>query len=901
MEPEFLEKCYLSEEDKKTFLHLYNKSLYYEDMGGYLRRVSDKVFEAIARKWDILPDELKEKATLPAIAKYRNERKYTEYGAFEPKEFGMAQINYNKDYFPSIEDYEKICDELRRLPDDKRVVYDYLRDCSMFNLNYVPNKIRLLDDYVSDKLNISFKEKTLWLEDKNIKYEDLVGFGDAARNFSHNNYLRSVDLLMSIVANDADGAFRFRKMYQYYNLLEAVQCTDYSTYNWGYYRDDENFEYTNDDYEIVYDNREETENLDKEINDLLIERENRQISEDIADYVDKKHNFNLEIPQDSIETPLMALYLQNQNEVSKIAYSLCRVFGNQAGAFVKRFLEVEDEFHTEEKSYYPVNEDHKYRNEISPTEQLEDEFEFFTEQEFEVKHRINSAKLRSWSMIMQEESKHKQKKIEADNSLNYAYYVYQKREMCSSECQKKLLELLSILPKDFSEDKYLSFGKFMKKHFFYKTHTGKICARHIDELRKIINVWPQLTKKQEKMKYADVLSLAKVGGYLNSRAEEFEAEAKLRKLPKHLFDIAQSAYLRGLDTPRTITGNAKVQSGDFTLRLMDVADPTIMFVGEGFSCQTITKAGIYPALSSVQDPFSRALIVEKGDHIVGLAWLWTTEEEKYGKRYKSLCIDNLELADFVCYGAGVSQIMSGLTQLSIELAEEQNFHRVTLGAKATHYMPEHYFSFTEALKLPEAYLQQTPLHAIKEKINYGDSAKQVLIFENSLAEPLGKEPDIFVTHRDVYTITKDEENGALAVGDKAYPWKAEFREKDKDSQFMLLKDKQNRVLGYALYSDTAHHVHDVAVDPEYQVYSKYMLFELLNHMKAHADKPWEAECRKSTSLALLEKMAERGSIHLVKQDGVMGIMGERLQKVSIDFNVSASRDKSLSNKDTKER
>ncbi len=48
-------------------------------------------------------------------------------------------------------------------------------------------------------------------------------------------------------------------------------------------------------------------------------------------------------------------------------------------------------------------------------------------------------------------------------------------------------------------------------------------------------------------------------------------------------------------------------------------------------------------------------------------------------------------------------------------------------------------------------------------------------------------------------------------------------------------------------------------------------------------------------------MAERGSIRLVKQDGIMGIMGERLQKVSIDFNVSPLRDKPLSNKDTKER
>ena len=106
--------------------------------------------------------------------------------------------------------------------------------------------------------------------------------------------------------------------------------------------------------------------------------------------------------------------------------------------------------------------------------------------------------------------------------------------------------------------------------------------------------------------------MAKSGGYLNSRKEEFETEAKLRGLPKKLFDIAQSAYIRGIDTSRTIAGNYSIQNGNYTLRLMDVADPSIMFIGEGFSCQTITKAGIYPALSSVQAPFSRALVVEKG-------------------------------------------------------------------------------------------------------------------------------------------------------------------------------------------------------------------------------------------------------------------------------------------------
>lgn len=159
MRREFLEKYHLSENDKEMFLRFYNKSLYYEDMGGHLRRVPDEVFQAILQKWDILPDELKERATLPAIAKYKEDREYTGYDVFEPKEFGMAQINYNKEYFPSEDDYEKICDELQSLPDDKKAIYDYLHEHAMFNLNYVPNKIRLLDDYVSDKLILVLRKK----------------------------------------------------------------------------------------------------------------------------------------------------------------------------------------------------------------------------------------------------------------------------------------------------------------------------------------------------------------------------------------------------------------------------------------------------------------------------------------------------------------------------------------------------------------------------------------------------------------------------------------------------------------------------------------------------------------------------------------------------------------------
>ncbi len=122
----------------------------------------------------------------------------------------------------------------------------------------------------------------------------------------------------------------------------------------------------------------------------------------------------------------------------------------------------------------------------------------------------------------------------------------------------------------------------------------------------------------------------------------------------------------------------------------------------------------------------------------------------------------------------------------------------------------------------------------------------------------------------------------VKVGDLSYNWKAEFREKDKNSQFMLLKNYQNEVVGYALYSDAAKHIHDVAVAPDYRRFSKKLLFELLNHMK-EVGGTWEAETRKDTSYALLKRLSLLNMINLTEKETFMGIQGEKLYKTYISF------------------
>lgn len=849
-----------SEKDKNLFLDFYEKNRYYKDGQGAFKEIPRPIFIEIASYWGQYPDELKEKKSLLSIAKhvsqYDNDPVYS-YAVTEIneeagtnfseeishlKEFALAQINYARDYFPSTGDYLGMCQTLLSLPDDKKLVYDFLNKYSMFNLNYVPNKIRLIDDYMPDKLNISFAEKARMLGDKTLKYEDFTGFQDKKNNFSYGNYLKSVDKVVALLCNDENAGRAFRKDFQYANIGEAVTYVDYSDYNASSYSYDDRYY---DDYDGL-DDYDDDGNGDNEYDGY-----------DDDGYAEAEKTELKPILPDEHTLPIGA-YLRNRDYVSQTALNLCRAFGSQTETFLARCAEA---FGQNDVAGGQV----KHSEDVSGGE-----IDFLTEAQFEVKNRI--------AAVRQRQALLKGSGAVSDVPLS----VGQKIPMFSLHTQKKVLELLSILPSDYTSENYASLGKFILNEYFYKDTAGKLRARPTEELKKIVKVWPQLTPKQEKAGYKNILAMSEVDNYLNEQKSEFVEAAKMHQLSPRLFDIGQSAYIRGLDTPRVINKDYCFSDADYTVRLMSVNDPNIMFVGRGFSCQTIDKQGIYPALSSVQDPFSRAMAVENKGETVGLAWLWVTEEEKDGKKFNSLCIDNLELANYVI--GDKEQILAATQKLAIKIAEENNLRRVTMGAKATHYSPAGFFPETEALPLPEVYENQSEHPGIHAKINYGDSAHQVLVYENFAAEPLAKNDDkqFYVAHRDAYTITDDERQQALEVGDAAYPWRAEFREEDKNSKFMMLKNFQNKVVGYALYSDTERHIHDVAVHPDYRRYSKKMLYELLNHMKEKGG-VWEAETRKDTSYALLVKLGQMKKINLTEKDTHIGIQGEKLYKTYISF------------------
>ena len=686
-----------------------------------------------------------------------------------------------------------------------------------------------------------------------LKYEDLSGFDDKENNFSQKNYTRCVDKIVEILDNQENSKTIYRKSFQYSNLLSAISYSDYSEYNScnnDWYYDDE------------YEEEKAPNVIENEQYEYMV-KEGLTITSEIPAYT---------LPKNKKDT--MDVYNENQEFITTTATNLSLILGADASNFLDRYISAN-------AGILPRLEPE------NPMDAFADEMEFLSEIKFKVRKRVNQNQLYSNSIIMAQ-------RVPETN----------KGPLYSKETQQQVLTLLSILPSDLNKNKRASFSKFLRNSFLYQGKYGENRSRPLNELQKIADIWPKLTEKQEKMDYKSILNFANSTDYINAQKLDFTEEAKIHNLSPKLFDIAQTAYLRGIDTPRIIKENYEISDGDYTIRLMDIKDPSIFFIGEGFSCQTIDKIGVYPAISSVQDPFSRAMVVEKKGKPVGLAWTWVTTEEKYGSTYNSMCIDNMELAEGVI--KDTDNILGLTKRMGAKIAEENNLLRITIGSHATHYSPDMYYVETNPLEMPQSYTDQTPLKNLLGPVIYGDSEEQLLVYENLNAKPISQydEKQYYVAHRNSYTISEDERNAALAVGDTAYPWKAVFSEekKDKNSQFMILKNNMNKVIGYALYSDVNKSIYDVAVignryaeneygerikisddGDKYRRFSKIMLRELLQHMQSIGGE-WKAQTRKETSYPLVKYMEHAGLVSVKEKPAGMRIENEILYDLTFTFN-----------------
>lgn len=869
---EILSKTYFrNESDKELYISYYNANQTYNSVGCRPRTVSSYLHKKIANRWSKLPDDVKKSGfqgilgymylnppvqnTSPSFFNHLYNTNYPEDVPYY-KVLALEQLNFVRDHFKDEQSFIEMADKLMALPDDAKTVFSALNDHNIYNLRYVPNKIALVEEFCQD-YNVNNHETVLFVNNNDLSFHDIINFSDKESNFSKDNYVKSIDKLMSVLSNDIDGGNKFRKIYP---LISHAKPYDMYSFDFD------------DDYEYDSDEEEDTRQP------LQTEETNHSFYRYVADVID---NDVTEFHESDSE--LAELYYGNLRALNHASIGLSKIFGAQASVVLDEYLKVNDAYQIDEFSSRKSVKEEIDRLESNIRIDRFEELAEDVEQLMGKGAKLSSSKLKDLS--------YKSARDSAENHFEYLSELiledYRKKPFITNDqIQKDVLEFCSYMPTNLTSEKSRSFAKFVLSKFFYRQKDGAKKTRNIGELKIIAEKWNQLSPDQENLKYNEVLALCRGNQYINGRKDAFEDAFKLSMGIDNdqYFDMAQSAYLRGINTPRTIHYEKPVVKNDISVELMPIDDPEVMLISNrhNICCQHIAGAGKFPAISSAEDPFSRAMLIKEKDKPIGIAWLWTREEERDGQQFTSMCIDNVELRGFA---DSQEDITAAIKDLSVAIAEENGFKRVTIGTHSKIYNPKAYFPLTEPLELPSNYGKAFREENVDGKLDYNDSQEQCEIYHNPNARPFNphNEVETYIADRDSYVLSRAELNEMNQVAAECYPagWQ-NVSMAAKNPQFKLLYDINKNLMGYISYSDDERNIYDLAVRPKYRGYSKY----LINSIKAHGAElggTWTADARDSTSFRLLKLFAARGDLEVTELPSYNNMKGETLHRVQLNM------------------
>lgn len=886
---EILSNAYFnSAEDKEQYTNFFNANQSYNSVGCLPHPISRHIHEIIALNWSFIPEEAK-KSNVQKILSclysqppsqnwstfFFNKRYGTNYPEELPyyKVKGLEQLDFVRKHFTDKQAFIETVDKLIALPDDAKTVFSALNDHNIYNLRYVRNKQTLVSEFCRDH-NINQYERLRFVGTDDLTFHDIVNFSDKKSNFSKDNYIKSVDKLMSVLSNDKDGGNKFRKIYPLISYAERLEEDNDD----DYYDD-----YNDDDYDEDSDQPLQTEK-----NYYKFDRE---IKEVIDNSVTGLHESDRELAN---------LYYRNLFALSNASIGLSKIFGAQASVVLDEYLKVNNAFMDDVNiRRRPIAEEvDEYNSDLKI-----ENFEQFAE---DVETLLGKGAKLSVSGL--KELSYETVRKATENEINaftekMANKYVKKRYISKTQVQDDLLDFCCYLPINLTSEKSRSFAKFVLSKFFYRQKDGTKKTRNIDELKTISLKWNQLSPDQENLKYDEILSLCRGNQYINGRKDAFEDAFKLSMGTNNdkYFDMAQSTYLRGINTPRTIHYEKPVVKNDISVELMAIDDPEVLLISNRYNicCQHIAGIGKFPAISSAEDPFSRAMLIKDKDKPIGIAWLWTREEECDGRQFTSMCIDNIELREFV---NKQDDITAAIKDLSVAIAEENGFKRVTIGAHSKLYNPKAHFPLTEPLELPTNYGKAFREENVDGKLDYNDSQEQCEIYLNPNARPFNPHDEVetYVADRDSYMLSKAELDEMNQVAKECYPsgWQ-NVSMASKNPQFKLLYDINKNLMGYISYSDDERNIYDLAVRPKYRGYSKY----LINSIKAHGAElggTWTADARDSTSFRLLKLFAARGDLEVTELPSYNNMKGEMLHRVQLNM-TPKGQEVSTGGKDNKQK
>jgi len=375
---------------------------------------------------------------------------------------------------------------------------------------------------------------------------------------------------------------------------------------------------------------------------------------------------------------------------------------------------------------------------------------------------------------------------------------------------------------------------------------GTPLQRDPAELQLVAANWADLDQAERSLGYKDLVNVCRAKIYKNQADVAFARESAYWGVQQRNYGDLERRFLASQGTPSPFPLEPRWTSGSLTGRFLPRSDARGMYLGNHTNCcQHPGGVGQACAYYGQESPNSGFFVVENAENkIVAQSWVWESDNG-------GVCFDSVEGK---ALGSRANDVKAIYQAAAKKLAETH--HTVTVGSN-----PGFTTSWQSAGRLQ---LQQP-----EDFSGYSQDSKNQWL--------LAKNPKVAVEAKErPQTWVRGGRSEDLAAAEKiakaVYPKGWQHVPDDADCGLVLV-DKNKGVVGYATIETGNQYISDLVVLPEHRGQSMTLLNSLLAYMK-QAGGTWTADCRESTSYALL-KHAERKGRVVIESDAVTDKMGDQ--------------------------
>ena len=384
-------------------------------------------------------------------------------------------------------------------------------------------------------------------------------------------------------------------------------------------------------------------------------------------------------------------------------------------------------------------------------------------------------------------------------------------------------------------------------------------TEYTDELMLVSTRWNNIPKEIRNKSFKEIVGASESYKFKNPKSMTFLQSNGKYIHSQAVYEKAEQIYLQGCLTPSRFKKKEHYsQDGNWRCYIADKDDPRPLYAGGTWKdrakcCQNYGTQASSCAIDSVLNPDSGCVIFERktkdGWDMRGCSWLYEIQSDQY----KSLIFDNVEISnDSKKENKAIYEAFSGL----VDSLAQNNYRELRIGNSPSLSIKPKIEAYNRE-SLPWNY-----------SINsYSDATTQYILRENPQAIP-EQLPEIMIMGMDIEV----HKNDIINLTKKLYPEDNKEVQIPDNARGMVLINRDNLILGYAIWTENAKVGHntitDIVIKPEYQ----------------------DKDCGISFLSTLMQHIKKTGGIWEVKPNDIIGTT-QNLQEQLIESKILSTKNK----------